>query len=55
MWVPQKDPFYEVIIPEYTPSGTYYLGYILDFKIQIVESDETNNTGYAEITVVETH
>ena len=45
--------FYEVIIPEYTPPGTYYLGYILDFKIQIVESDETNNTGYAEITVVE--
>ena len=45
--------YFELTIPENTIPGIYYLGYILDLNIQIVESDKTNNTDYAEIRVVE--
>ena len=44
---------HEVNISAYTSPGTYYLGYILDFNKRVKETDETNNTGYAVITVVE--
>ena len=43
--------YYELIIPKNTTPGIYYLGYILDSNLQIEESDETNNTDYAVITV----
>ena len=46
--------FYEITIPENTISGIYYIGYILDFDMKIQESDETNNTGFAEIILEET-
>ena len=44
---------FKVIIPTNTIPGIYYLSYILDSDMQIKETDETNNTGYAEITVSE--
>ncbi len=44
---------FEVIIPTDTIPGIYYLGYILDSDMQIKETDETNNTGFAEIKVSE--
>ncbi len=43
--------FFEVTIPTDTTPGIYSLGYIIDSDKQIEESDETNNTGYATITV----
>ena len=43
--------FYEVTIPADTVPGIYYLGYILDSERQVEETDETNNTGFATITV----
>ena len=43
----------EVAIPQNTTPGTYYLGYILDSERQVEETDETNNTGFAAITIVE--
>ncbi len=43
--------FFEVIIPEDTTPGTYYIGYILDADREIKETDESNNSGYVEITV----
>ena len=42
---------FRIIIPRDTIPGIYYLGYILDSDKQIQESDETNNSDYAEITV----
>ena len=45
--------YYEVIIPEVTEPGTYYLGYIIDPFEQINEGDENNNTGYVEINVTD--
>ena len=47
-----EESYFELTIPENTIPGIYYLGYILDFNVQIAESNKTNNTGYAEITVV---
>ncbi len=43
----------EITIPADTIPGTYYLGYILDYERQVEETDETNNTGFIVITVVE--
>ena len=43
---------YEVTIPANTAPGTYYIGYIVDTGRRIEETDETNNTGYAVITIV---
>ena len=51
--VSEERHFYEAIIPENTISGIYHIGYVLDFDMQIQESDETNNSDYAEITVEE--
>ncbi len=48
-----KEFYFEVTIPTDTIPGVYYLGYIVDSSMQVQESDETNNTGFAEITVVE--
>ena len=48
-----KEFYFEVTIPTDTIPGIYYIGYILDSDMKIQESDETNNTGFAEITVVE--
>ena len=48
-----EESYYELIIPDNTIPGIYYLGYILDFNNQIVESDERNNRGYTEIKVEE--
>lgn len=45
--------YYEVIIPEVTEPGTYYLGYIIDPFEQINEGDENNNTRYVEINVTD--
>ena len=43
--------FEELIIPENTAPGTYYIGYIIDSGDWVQESNETNNTGYAVITI----
>ncbi len=48
-----EESYYELIIPYNTIPGIHYLGYILDFNIQIVESNERNNRGYAEFMVEE--
>ena len=48
----EERSYFEVYIPINTIPSIYYLGYILDSDMQIQESDETNNTGIAEITVV---
>ena len=47
-----EESYFEVIIPTNTIPDIYYLGYILDSDMQVQETDETNNTGFAEITVV---
>ena len=41
----------ETTIPADTVPGIYYIGYILDSERQVEETDETNNTGFATITV----
>ena len=41
----------EITIPADTVPGIYYLGYILDSEREVEETDETNNTGFATITV----
>jgi len=43
--------FFEVTIPENTTPGTYYIGYILDSDRLIEEIDETNNSGFIQITI----
>ena len=48
-----EESYYELIIPENTIPGIYYLGYILDVNIQIAESDEKNNEDYVELKVEE--
>ena len=41
-----KQPYRQIQFP-----GIYYIGYILDSERQVEETDETNNTGFATITV----
>jgi len=40
-----------VTIPAGTATGTYYLGVIADVQNYITESNETNNAGFARITI----
>ena len=42
----------EVTIPQNVASGTYYIGYILDIGDIIRETNESNNTGYTQIEVI---
>ncbi len=49
-----SEGFYtDVTILADTIPGIYYLGYILDSAGQVEETDKTNNTGFAAITIVE--
>jgi subtilisin-like proprotein convertase family protein len=47
----QSSPGKTVTIPGGTPDGTYYLGIIVDADLDVDESDETNNTAWAALTV----
>lgn len=40
------------MIPDDTPSGTYYLAAVIDAGNQVGESSETNNVDYCKITII---